>query len=238
MCHAILLRIHVGIQYPEDPKLKDLVYELKEVDWKQLGIQLNVPRHILRNIGRENPGNESRKLSEVLQYWIDNAEPAASWETILVALQRIGGHKNIITSIQSKYSISPQLQGHISESLSASRSDENVTDCQIVLISQLAEGGVSVDSVSARPINSLEEQLSKFPAQLLDSPCANSDLVKLSQSVSEWQDLAPYMQLTLAEERGILTASPQVTPARQCSEMFRIWRERLGHNANYRYVAV
>ena len=65
--------------YPDDPKLKDLVYELKEVDWKQLGIQLNVPRHILRNIDRENPGNESRKLSEVLQYWIDNAEPAASW---------------------------------------------------------------------------------------------------------------------------------------------------------------
>ena len=102
----------------------------------------------------------------------------------------------------------------------------------------MAEGGVSVGSVSTRPIHSLEEQLSKFPAQLLDSPCANSDLVKLSQSVSEWQDLAPYMQLTLAEERGILTASPQVTPARQCSEMFRIWRERLGHNANYRYVAV
>ena len=102
--------------------------------------------------------------------------------------------------------------------------------------SDLVKLNQSVGSVSARPIHSLEEQLSRFPAQLLDSPCANSDLVKLSQSVSEWQDLAPYMQLTLAEERGILTASPQVTPARQCSEMFRIWRERLGHNANYRYV--
>ena len=36
----------VGV-YPDDPKLKDLVCELKEVDWNQLGIQLNVPRHIL-----------------------------------------------------------------------------------------------------------------------------------------------------------------------------------------------
>ena len=98
----------------------------------------------------------------------------------------------------------------------------------------MAEGGVSVGSVSARPIHSLEEQLSKFPAQLLDSPCADAHLVKLSQSVTEWQDLAPYMRLTLAEERGILSASHQVTPARQCSEIFRIWRERLGVSATYR----
>ena len=157
--------------YPDDPKLKDLVYELKEVDWNQLGIQLNVPRHILKNIDRENPGNESRKLSEVLQYWIDN-EPEPSWEKIIQALQRIGRHKNIITSIQSKYCIiSPQSQGSI-KSHTASKSDES--DRQIVSKhkrSLMAEGGVSVVSVSARPIHSLDEQLSKFPAQLLDSPC-------------------------------------------------------------------
>ena len=104
----------------------------------------------------------------------------------------------------------------------------------MTFLETMAEGGVSVGNVSARPIHSLEEQLSKFPAELLDSPCANSHLVKLSQSIAEWQDLAPYMQLTLAEERRILTASPQVIPARQCSEIFRIWRERLGENANYR----
>ena len=227
--------MYTGVySYPDDLKLKDLVYELKEVDWNQLGIQLDIPRFILRNIDRENPGNESWKLSDVLQYWIDN-EPAASWEKIIQALQRIGGHKNIITSIQSKYcTSSPQLQGHI-ESPTASKSDES--DRQIVSKhkrSRMAEGGVSVGSVSARPIHSLEEQLSKFPAQLLDSPCADAHLVKLSQSVTEWQDLAPYMRLTLAEERGILSASHQVTPARQCSEMFRIWRERLGENATYR----
>ena len=103
----------VGV-YPDRPKLKDLVCELKEVDWNKLGIQLNVPRHILRNIDRENPGNEPRKLSEVLQYWIDNAEPGeALWETIIMALQKIGGHKHIITSIQSKYTINPQPQGRI-----------------------------------------------------------------------------------------------------------------------------
>ena len=227
----------IGVySYPDDPKLKDLVYELKEVDWNQLGIQLNVPRHILRNVDRENPGNESRKLSEVLQYWINN-EPEASWEKIIQVLQRIGGHKKIITRIQLKYMISPQPQGSIKSP--TTRSDES--DRPIVSKhkgSLMAEGGVSVGSVSARPIHSLEEQLSKFPAQFLDSPCANAHLVKLSQSVTEWQDLAPYMRLTLAEERGILSASHQVTPARQCSEMFRIWRERLGEDATYRYVLI
>jgi hypothetical protein len=189
-----------------------LVYVLKEVDWNQLGIQLNVPRHILRNIDRENPGNESRKLSEVLQYWIDN-EPAASWEKILQAVQRIGGHKNIITSIKLKYcTISPQPQDR-TESLAASRSDKSERP-NVSERSRMAGGGVSVGSVSARPIHSLEEQLSKFPARLLDSPCADAHLVKLSQSMVGWQDLAPYMKLTLAEERGILSASHQVTPAR------------------------
>ena len=219
---------------PDDPKLKDLVYELKEVDWYQLGIQLNVPSHILTNIKRENTGNESRKLSEVLQYWLKN-EPAASWKKIIQALQRIGGHGNIITSIQSKYyTSSPQPQCHI-KSPTASKFDES--ERQLVSKhkrSLMAEGGVSVGSVSARPIHSLEEQLSKFPARLLFSPCADAHLVELSQSVTEWQDLAPYMRLTLAEERGILSASHQVTPARQCSEMFRIWRKRLGENATYR----
>ena len=110
---------------------------------------------------------------------------------------------------------SPQPQGRI-ESPTASKSDES--DHQIVSKHKrslvMAEEGVSVGSVSARPIHSLEDQLSKLPAQLLDSPCADAHLVKLSQSVTEWQDLAPYMRLKLAEERGILSASHQVTPAR------------------------
>ena len=171
----------------------------------------------------------------MLQYWIDN-EPEPSWEKIIQALQRIGGHKNIITSIQLKYycTISLRSQRRI-ESPTASKSDESVRP----IVSKhkrslMAKGGVSVGSVSARPIHSLEEQLSKFPAQLLDSPCADVHLVKLSQSIAEWRDLSPYLRLNPAEERGILSASHQVTPARQCYEMFRIWRERLGENATYR----
>ena len=93
----------------------------------------------------------------------------------------------------------------------------------------MAEGGVY-----ARPIHSLEEHLSKFPAQLLDNPCADAHLVKLSQSIAEWRDLSPYLHLSPAEERGILTAFPPATPARQRIDMLRIWRGKFGLDATYR----
>ena len=43
------------------PKLKDLVYELRGVDWNELGIQLDVPAHTLNSISRDNP-TVARKL--------------------------------------------------------------------------------------------------------------------------------------------------------------------------------
>ena len=208
-------------------ELQEIVYMLKEVNWKELGIQLNVPTHILTNIDQENPGNESRKLSAVLQYWVDNE--TASWEKIVVALQRIGGHASIITNIQSKCMISPPSP---IESPSAP-SDSDVDHPVVSRSSAMVIGGVSL-SVSARPIHSLEEQLSKFPAELLDSPCADAHLVKLSRSIAEWRDLSPYLCLSPAEERGILTAFPPATPARQRIDMLRTWRDKFGVDADYR----
>ena len=72
------------------------------MDWNELGIQLNVPKHILNNIGKENP-NEARKLSEVLNYWLNNGD--VNWKEIIKALRRIGKHENIIKNIESKYGI-------------------------------------------------------------------------------------------------------------------------------------
>ena len=85
-----------------DAKLRDLVVVLREVDWYQLGIQLEVPIHILRKIERQHPHDESRMLTEMLEYWKDDEEDS-SWEKIVKALQRISGHRKIITEIRSKY---------------------------------------------------------------------------------------------------------------------------------------
>ena len=214
---------------------------LKGVDWKQLGIQLNVPTHILTNIDRENPGNESRKLSAVLQYWVDNE--TASWEKIVEALQRIGGHANIITNIQSKCIISPLLHP-IPKS----------TDVPIVSSSE------STSSVAQEDVGyvitgllSLVEQLVRFPAELRDRLCTDVDLVELSkstelhdspctganlsQSIAEWRDLSPYLRLSPAEERGIFKCFPKANTKRNYGiDMLRIWKEKFGKNANYRYI--
>ena len=72
------------------------------MDWNELGDQLDVPKHILKNIGKENP-TEARKLSEVLNYWLKNGD--ANWKEIIKALRRIGGHEDIIKNIESKYGI-------------------------------------------------------------------------------------------------------------------------------------
>ena len=91
----------------------------------------------------------------------------------------------------------------------------------------MAEGGEVCTS-------SLEVQLSKFPTELLDTPCTDAHLVRLSQSIAEWRDLSPYLHLSPAEERGILIAFPPATPARQRIDMLRTWKEKLGTNATYR----
>ena len=82
------------------PKLSDLVYELKGVNWYELGVQLDVPEYILANIDEENR-TEDRKLSKVLNYWLNNRY--ANWKVMVEALSRIGKHGLIITTIQSKY---------------------------------------------------------------------------------------------------------------------------------------
>ena len=74
--------------------------ELKTVDWYDLGIQLNAPADQLETIERENP-TESRRMAKVLQYWLDNE--TASWEKVIDALERIGGHGNTVTTLRSKY---------------------------------------------------------------------------------------------------------------------------------------
>ena len=193
-----------------EPELRDLAYELTTVDWYQLGVQLNVPEHILTQIDLENPGNESRKLTKLLQYWKRNNE--ASWEKIVEALQRIGGHKNVIAEIRAKY-MSHGLSSSAELSLSA------------------GEGGMSHEATT--PI-SLEENLSKVPSQLLDSPFTDADIIRLGQCILHWRDLSPYLSLTPEEETRIVTSFPAASTSRQSIDMLRTWKEKWKTNATYR----
>ena len=99
----------------------------------------------------------------------------------------------------------------------------------------MAEGGVvrrSHPFIGA----SLEEQLSKFPAQLLDVPCADAHLVQLTECFSEWQTrLSTSLQLTAVEVEDIESNWPR-NAARQRLEMFRKWQRKNREQATYRWV--
>ena len=98
---------------------------------------------------------------------------------------------------------------------------------------KMAEGGVPV---IRELIISLEEQLSKFPADLLDVVCADAHLVQLTECFSEWQThLATSLQLTPVEVEDIERAWPR-DPATQRIKMFRRWKSKLSSQATYRSV--
>jgi hypothetical protein len=83
---------------------------------------------------------------------------------------------------------------------------------------------------------SLEEQLSKFPAHLLDVDCADAHLVQLTECFSEWQTrLSASLKLTAVEVEDIEGAWPR-DPAMQRVKMFRRWKGKYSSQATYRSV--
>ena len=91
----------------------------------------------------------------------------------------------------------------------------------------MAEGGESSVPLS------LEEQLPRFPTELLDSPCVDAHLVKLTDCFIEWQiSLSTSLELTEVEVKDI--EEKWQDPARRRVEMFRRWRNKLASQATYR----
>ena len=88
-------------RHGRDPRMKDLVVELKPVNWHELGIQLEVPLDRLDKIDEDHQSSE-RKLSEVLRYWLLN-DRSPSWDKICEALQRIGGFGRLVQELRMKY---------------------------------------------------------------------------------------------------------------------------------------
>jgi hypothetical protein len=84
---------------------------------------------------------------------------------------------------------------------------------------------------------SFEEQLSKFPAHLLDRPCAESHLGKLVHMIDteSMVMLATDLELSAVEVDDIQTAWPR-KPAVQRLEMFKKWQQKNQSRATYRYV--
>ena len=83
---------------------------------------------------------------------------------------------------------------------------------------------------------SLEEQLSKFPAQLLDVPCAESHLGKLVHCLTTdtMVLLAPDLGLSDVEVEDIREIWPR-NPPKMRLEMFKKWQQKNPLQATYRW---
>ena len=100
----------------------------------------------------------------------------------------------------------------------------------------MAEGGVSGVVAGL----SLEEQLSKFPAHLLDRPCAESHLGKLVHCITtdDMVLMATDLGLTDVEIDDVRTAWQTSKPAVQRLKMFEKWQQKYQPLATYRYMYV
>ena len=95
----------------------------------------------------------------------------------------------------------------------------------------MAEGGLLSESI-VRP-RSIEDHLSEFPPRLLDTPCDEQVLIKLTAHFSEWQcQLATALQLTDVEVKDI--EERWRDPERQRVEMIKKWRRDFSSQATYR----
>ena len=97
----------------------------------------------------------------------------------------------------------------------------------------MAERGVSRVVVGL----SLEEQLSKFPAELLDRPCAESVLGKLVHHIitDTMVLLATDLGLSDVEVEDIQEIWPK-NPVKHRLEMFKKWQQKNTSQATYRWV--
>ena len=82
--------------------LADVLAALKEVTKPyQLGIQLKIDSPILKTIEKNHCGDIDRQKTERIEHWLRNS-PDASWTTLAIAVERIGGHSKLAETLREK----------------------------------------------------------------------------------------------------------------------------------------
>ena len=71
------------------------------------------------------------------------------------------------------------------------------------------------------------------PRSLLDSPVSDIHLSDIVSHITDWQELAPYLDLSEVEEKDIVDSYPN-RPKLQRREALRKWKESNGNKATYR----
>ena len=72
-----------------------------------------------------------------------------------------------------------------------------------------------------------------IPRSLLDSPVSDIHLSDIASHITEWRELAPYLDLSEVVEKDIVDSYPN-RPKLQRREALRKWKESNGNKATYR----
>ena len=75
---------------PDQPQLRDLMDALyhKVADrWKMIGVLVEIPRETLAGIAEKYPHDPHKCLKEMLETWLEQIHPPASWAIIIEAVE-------------------------------------------------------------------------------------------------------------------------------------------------------
>ena len=91
------------VMFPID--LKSVLHHLKNIvqEVYDLGLQLNVPYHILEAMEEDFPTDVTRRKREMVKGWLSSSSDPPCWWHLVQALKKIG-HNNIADEIESSYS--------------------------------------------------------------------------------------------------------------------------------------
>jgi ankyrin repeat protein len=117
----------------EKPSLQDLIpIPLSHKQCRELGVQLRIPKEILRKIESENPDNERKHKRALFKSWLErDSDP--SWSRLLTALGHVD--QSLRDKVRDTYDVGGQNQGprgrpnteHIVREAPLSSSDKPVT---------------------------------------------------------------------------------------------------------------
>ena len=79
----------------------------------------------------------------------------------------------------------------------------------------------------------LQDICARVPQRLLDSPVSDKHLADISQQFHEWQELAPYLDLTDTDEKDIEAEYPN-RPKLMRRKALQTWKKKNGSKATYK----
>lgn len=112
-----------------EPKHKDILLELKEVeikDYHQLGICLDIDTVVLGRIEHDSQHNTKQQLANIISYWQRNNEDH-SWGALATALENVGGYKMLVRKLRNLDGLSKTKGKNTTEPTDTQTTTDNQT---------------------------------------------------------------------------------------------------------------